>query len=200
MSRIKIISVDFQKDFSDSKGKHYKPRKNVDFVKNTLVPYFREHNIKVAEIISDYRLPRPADNDDSCRAGEWGYESEIPEDIKLKPVWVKCMNSPIWVRDNIGNPNKKAGLPYQDTQAFGEWLEINIGKPDEVTPVLFGLTIDCCVLSTLQELNWRGYYPQVIKEGVDHYLATKKAKEAVLKTPIPNWADIVLWEELKVKL
>lgn len=87
MSNISIISVDFQKDFSDEKGKHYKQRKNVDFIKNTLVPYFRHGGIKVAEIISDYRLPRPADPDDSCRAGEWGYESEIPEDIKLKPVW-----------------------------------------------------------------------------------------------------------------
>ena len=110
------------------------------------------------------------------------------------------MNSPIWTRDNIGDPNKIAGLPYQDTKGFGEWLEENIGKPEEVTPVLFGLTIDCCVLSTLQELSWRGYYPLVLKEAVDHYRGTEEAKEAVLKTPINNWADAITWDELKDKL
>jgi len=197
--KIALLAVDLQNDFTTQGGSHYVKRSCVNFLKEKAFPFLKEKGIKVGEIISDYRQPRPGDRDGSCVPGTWGYESIVPRDL-VKAQWIKCMNSPIWVRENIGNPDKKAGLPYQDTKAFGEWLEINIGKPDEVTPVLFGLTIDCCVLSTLQELNWRGYYPQVIKEGVDHYLATKKAKEAVLKTPIPNWADIVLWEELKVKL
>jgi len=110
------------------------------------------------------------------------------------------MNSPIWVRENIGDATKKPGLPYQDTIGFGIWAEENIGNPRKVTPVLFGLTIDCCVLSTLQELNWRGYYPLVLKEGVDHYFATDEAKEAILKSPIPNWAGVTTWSELNTKL
>ncbi len=194
-----FLAVDIQNDFATESGKHYKVRSSIQFDKEILFPFLKEKNIKISEIVSDYRQPRPGDRDESCVPGTWGYESIVPREL-VKAQWVKCMNSPIWIRENIGDPDKKAGLPYQDTGKFGKWLEENIGRPDQVTPVLFGLTIDCCVLSTLQELNWRGYYPQVVKEGVDHYLATEEAKEAVLKTPIPNWADVVTWEEIKAKL
>ncbi|MDP2641997.1 MAG: hypothetical protein Q8P21_01760 [bacterium] len=197
--RYQLIAVDLQNDFATEGGSHYKVRSSIKFNKEILFQFLKEKNIKINEIISDYRQPRPGDRDECCVPGTWGYESIVPREL-VKAQWIKCMNSPIWVRENIANSDKKAGLPYQDTKKFGKWLETNIGKPDEVIPVLFGLTIDCCVLSTLQELNWRGYYPQVIKEGVDHYLATEEAKEAVLKTPIPNWADVVMWEEIKAKL
>src|SRR3989338_9527636 len=125
---IKIISVDLQKDFSAEGGKHYKPRPAVGFIKNTLVPYLAEKNIKIAEIVSDYRLPRPADRDDSCNPGTWGYKSEIPDSIKEKPVWVKCMNSPIWIRENIGDSTKQPGLPYQEPKKFSERIDRVIGK------------------------------------------------------------------------
>lgn len=194
-----LLAVDLQNDFASEGGSHYKVRPSIKFDKEALFPFLKEKNIKINEIVSDYRQPRPGDRDECCVPGTWGYESIVPKDL-VKAQWIKCMNSPIWIRENIGNPDKVAGLPYQDTEKFGKWLEENIGKSDEVTPVLFGLTIDCCVLSTLQELNWRGYYPLVIKEAVDHYLATEEAKEAVLKTPIPNWADVVTWEEVKAKL
>ncbi|MEK7589083.1 MAG: hypothetical protein AAB479_00440 [Patescibacteria group bacterium] len=197
--RYQFLSVDLQNDFASEGGSHYKIRPSINFDKEVLFPFLKEKDIKVSEIISDYRQPRPGDRDESCVPGTWGYESIVPKEV-VKSQWVKCMNSPIWTRDNIGDPNKIAGLPYQDTKGFGEWLEENIGKPEEVTPVLFGLTIDCCVLSTLQELSWRGYYPLVLKEAVDHYRGTEEAKEAVLKTPINNWADAITWDELKDKL
>lgn len=194
-----MISVDFQKDFSDKRGKHYKFRRNVDFIKKTLIPFLKENQIKVAEIISDYRLPRPADPDDSCRAGEWGYESEIPEDIKLKPVWIKCMNSPIWVRENIGYPDKKPGLPYQNPQAFTSWLDDVVGKPEDLDAViLIGLTSDCCVFCTAQELSWRGYKVKILAEGVGTYSGDEKEKEMILTNPpFTNWAERTSWEELQ---
>src|SRR3989344_3815693 len=199
---IKFISGDLQKDFSAEGGKHYKKRDSVKFLKEILIPYLRQRNIKVAEIISDYRLPRPADRDDSCRAGEWGYESEIPEDIKLKPIWIKCMNSPIWTRNNIGNPDKEAGLPYQDPEAFTKWLNKIVGKPsdsDEI--ILFGLTADCCVFCTTQELSWRGYNVRVLAEGVSTYSANEKEKEMILyNPPFTNWAKAIKWKELRSKL
>ena len=49
--KIKIISVDFQKDYTARGGICYKPRPAVDFVKNTFIPYLKENNIKIAEII-----------------------------------------------------------------------------------------------------------------------------------------------------
>ena len=80
--KTKIISIDFQKDFTAEGGICHKPRPSVDFVKNTLVPYLTEKKIKIAEIISDYRQPRPGGRGNCCRPGEWGYESEIPESAK----------------------------------------------------------------------------------------------------------------------
>ena len=199
---MKFISVDFQKDFSSERGKHFKKRISVKFVKEVLIPYLIEHKIKIAEIISDYRLPRPADPDDSCRAGEWGYESEIPEDIKLRPIWVKCMNSPIWTRKNIGNSEKEAGLPYQDPEAFTNWANKLMGKPsdsDEV--ILFGLTADCCVFCTAQELSWRGYHVKVLAEGVSTYSGSEQEKKMILNNPpFTNWAEVISWGDLKRKL
>lgn len=110
--KTKIVSIDFQKDFTAEGGRCYKSRPSVNFVKNTLIPYLENKNLKIAEIISDYRQPRPSDGGDCCMPGEWGYESEIPESVKENNVWIKCMNSPIWARDNIGDPAQQPGLPY----------------------------------------------------------------------------------------
>lgn len=56
-SKVIIIAVDLQKDFSAVGGLHYRPRKSVQFVTNILVPYLRGWRIKIAEIVSDYRQP-----------------------------------------------------------------------------------------------------------------------------------------------
>ena len=196
---IRFLAVDLQNDFATEGGKHYTPKASVKFVNDTLIPFLREHNIKISEIVSDYRQPRPGDRGTGCVPRTWGYESIIPKEL-VKSQWIKCMNSPIWTRENIGDPAKVPGLPYQDPKAFGEWLEKNIGKPNEVKPVLFGLTIDCCVLSTLQELSWRGYYPLVLKEGVDHYDGKIEDRDAVLKIVAPNWAEVIDWHKLQDQL
>ena len=195
----KFIGVDLQNDFFDEKGVFFVPGSYKTFLKGAMFPFFENNNIKIDEIISDYRQPRPGDRGDCCHPGECGYESVIPKEI-VNSVWVKCMNSPVWIRDNIGNPDKEPGLPYSDSDEFGKWLKENIGEPSEVIPVVFGLTIDCCVLSTLQELSWRGYYPLVLKEGVSHSSGKEEDKESILKTPIQNWAEVVEWKNLKDKL
>lgn len=201
MDKIKIISVDFQKDFTAKGGICYKQRNSVDFIKNTLVPFLRRDNIKIAEIISDYRQPRPGDRGNLCHPGEWGYESEIPKDVKLKNSWIKCMNSPIWIRKNIGISDKKPGLPYQDPVKFNKWLLKTVGKSGEVQVILIGLTIDCCVLCTAQELNWRGYKIKILEEAVDSYSGNLNEKEQILNNPpLINWAKIISWEKLAKNL
>jgi len=47
------------------------------------LPCLKEKGIKIAEIISDYRQPRPGDLDDSTRPGETGYESGKPEEKNM---------------------------------------------------------------------------------------------------------------------
>ena len=202
MENIKIISIDFQKDFTSKGGICFKPRKSVQFVKETLIPFLRKNKIKIAEIISDYRQPRPGDRGDCCHPGENGYKSEIPKNIKIGPTWIKCMNSPIWVRANIGLANRKPGIPFQDADAFNRWLEKTIGKPEDVKEIiLVGLTIDCCVLCTAQELNWRGYNVKILKEAVDSYSGDSEEKEQILSNPpLTNWSKAISWEELKETL
>jgi hypothetical protein len=201
-ANIKLISVDFQKEFSAKGGKHYQPRSNVGFIKKIIVPFLIKNDIKIAEIISDYRQPRPGDLDESTCPGEEGYVSEIPEDIRLDRVWIKCMNSPIWTRKNIGNPNKNPGLPYQDPKAFTCWLNSTIGKPQDVDAVvLMGLTVDCCVFCTAQELRFRGYTVKILREGVDTYSGNSQEKDMILSNmPLLNWAKVISWNELKKML
>ncbi|OGD85321.1 hypothetical protein A3B51_00545 [Candidatus Curtissbacteria bacterium RIFCSPLOWO2_01_FULL_41_18] len=194
-----FIAVDIQNDFASEGGQWYTPKPAVDFMKKVLFPYLREKGIKINEIISDYRQPRPGDRGDGCHPGEWGYESLVPDDIR-KSQWIKCMNSPIWTRDNIGDANREPGLPHPDPNGFGQWLEENVGSPEKTTPVLIGLTADCCVLSTGQELNWRGYYPLILREAVDHASGKIEDRDKVLDNPVSNWAKTVDWEELKQEL
>lgn len=193
--KAKIVSIDFQKDFTAEGGICYKPRPSVYFVKNILVPYLEKKNLKIAEIISDYRQPRLGDRGDCCYPGEWGYESEIPESAKEKDIWIKCMNSPLWIRDNIGDPTKQPGLPYQDSKKFNVWIEKVIGKPENTEVILVGLTLDCCVLCTAQEFNFRGYKVKILKEAVDAYSGEETEKESLCRTPVENWSDVINWEE-----
>lgn len=193
-----FISVDLQRDFTDPGGKGYRPRPSVDFITSILVPFFQRNNTKTAEIISDYRQPRPGDDGDMCWPGTTGYESILPVSIKKQPIWIKCMNSPIWVRDNIGDPGKQPGIPYQDGIAFQNWLDKTIGPMNSgVEVVLLGLTSDCCVLSTAQELSWRGYQVYLLKEAVDNYSGDQSEKEQVLNNPpLTNWAQVVSWNDI----
>lgn len=198
MHSVKVICVDFQKDFSSPGGLAYRIRPCIDFIKSELTPYFRQHGLKIAEVVSDYRLPRPGDEFESCVPGTPGYESEIPQDIKYEPVWVKCMNSPVWIRENGGQADKMPGLPYPNPTAFSEWLYRTIGRPDEVRAVvLIGLTLDCCVLCTGQELSFRAYPVNFLIEGVDTFSGDQPEKESLLKTPLTNWGQALSWVKFK---
>jgi nicotinamidase-related amidase len=198
MLPVKIVSVDFQKDFSAEGGACYRPRPCVDFIKNELVPYLCERELTVAEIVSDYRLPRPGDEFECCVPGQPGYESEIPEEVKHPSVWVKCMNSPVWVRENGGLADRPAGIPYPHPGAFTEWLGATVGNPQESSDViLIGLTLDCCVLCTAQELRFRGYRVRFLVEAVDTYSGSQEEKSAILKTPLSNWGKPISWQQLR---
>ncbi len=112
------------------------------------------------------------------------------------------MNSPVWTRKNIGLANKKPGLPFQDTNAFDKWLNKNVGKPKDLNEVvLIGLTSDCCVLCTAQELSWRGYNVRILEEAVDNYSGNPQEKKQILyNPPLTNWAKAISWKTLKGKL
>jgi len=196
MKKYAFIAIDLQNDFGTEGGKFYSPKESKKFLKGIFFPFLSERNIKINEIISDYRQPRPGDRGDCCHPGEWGYQSIIPKEL-VKSEWIKCMNSPIWSRENIGLQDKAPGLPYQDITGFSKWLEANVGNPTEATPVLIGWTIDCCVLSTCQELSWRGYYPTILREGVDHSSGKIKDRNQILIDPVPNWGNVIEWENLQ---
>lgn len=66
---IKLLCIDFQRDFTAREGVHYKLRPSVEFIKTVLVPFLRVNGLRVAEIISDYRQPRPGHNGDFCNPG-----------------------------------------------------------------------------------------------------------------------------------
>ena len=187
---IKFISVDVQQDFSAKGGSHYRKRLSVQFIKNTLLPYLQKRKIKVSEIISDYRREYNRKDNNACIPGTWGYASEIPSENKNKNIWIKSQNSPIWVTKNIGNPKKEPGAPYQDPEAFTQWPNNTIGKPEVVDfVILVGLTLDCCVFCTAQELKFRRYKVKILKEATDTYSGTEQEKKMILKNyPLINWA------------
>ncbi|MFZ2072079.1 MAG: hypothetical protein WAV10_00110 [Minisyncoccia bacterium] len=197
MKRYEFIVVDIQNEFATEGGRFYTDKPSIKFLNENIFPFLKKKKIKINEIISDYRQPRQGDTGDGCHPGEWGYRSVMSDDLR-KSLWIKCMNSPIWTRKNIGNPDKKPGLPYPDSKKFGKWIKKNIGAPEEVIPVIFGLTIDCCVLSTVQEFRWRGFSPIIIREAVDASNGKIEDRDLVLeKTALRWWGKTMNWQEFK---
>lgn len=207
---ISIISIDYQKEFCDKSGMWYKHRPCQQFLPQIFFPYLEENEFKIAEIISDYRLPRPSETVAYCIPGTTGYESAVPVAIKHENTWVKSMNSPEWIRENGGNSKLKAGIPYQDEKRFSKWLIDTIGEPtSDHEIVLIGLTLDCCVLCTAQQLYFRGYSVKVLAEGTDVYdplginaliKPNVPYQEALFATTHGMFAKPITWAQLKPKL
>ena len=196
IANTRVLFVDLQYDFTRKMGKEFKPRPSVGFIREMVLPFLMDQRVEVAVIISDYRQPRPGDRGDCCHPGEWGYTSEIPDNLKRSWVWVKCMNSPIWTRRPAWNQKKEPEVPHAAPEGFSEWTKNVLGTG--TTVVLMGLTLDCCVLCTTQELNWRGYTVKILREGTDVYSGSKDDKEWILShPPITNWAEPISWRSFK---
>ncbi len=197
----KFLSVDFQNDFAHPKGKWFNGGKSIKFVNTKLIPFLKQNQLKVSEIISDYRAPRLKGFGIGCIPGEFGFESILPDEVKEKPIWVKCMNSPTWIRKNCGIKNKKPSFPFQDTKSFDKWLIKQFGKPTEdLTIILFGLTLDCCVLATAQELRFRGYNFKILIEATD-VMPNKNQdeikKQIVYGEVLNHWLNFIAFDEVK---
>lgn len=200
---ISIISVDYQNDFCTEGGKFYKPRPCHLFIQDVFVPFLIDHNIKIGEILCDYRLPRPTELEEWCVPGTWGFLSAIDAKVKLPNVWIKGMHSPEWIR-------KDGGLPYQDPGAFNCWLQSTIGTPIQAgVVILLGLTLDVCVLCVAQQLSFRGYDVRILKEASDIYDLDDVAelteagidyKEILFKTSHREFAKLISWSTVKLKL
>lgn len=192
-----ILSVDFQNEFAAEGGALYSPRPSVPFICDTLVPFAQARGHTIAEIVSDYRSTEPGGSS-SCVPGQWGYQSLIPADVKRPSVWVKAMPSPSWVREGAGQADQTPGAPYPDPNAFSAWLTATIGAPAaDQTVILIGLMLEICVLSTLQELTYRGYKAKVLLEGTDTYAGTEAQKQHLFDALFPFWGEGITWAELK---
>jgi len=193
MALFSFVCVDFQKEFTEPPGSFYKKRPMVKFTKETLIPFFINKKIPVAEIMADYRKPRHGDKNENCVPGTTGFESELPDVLKKTP-WVKAMNSPVWTRKNAGTV-KKTSWPYPDVDGFEKWLKKNVKTRD---CIIFGLTLDRCLFCTAQELRFRGYNVSVIREACDTHSGLKKEKDIMLKMPpVSNWIKTVSWNTLR---
>jgi nicotinamidase-related amidase len=196
---ISLLCVDLQNDFSSEGGLFYNNYPSVQFLKNLLFPFISGKKVRISEIVSDYRQPRQGDERDCCRPGEWGFESVVPDSLRKGNKWIKSMNSPVWTRNGAGDPGSEPGEPYPDPERFGRWLDDHVGSRNDVNiVVVFGLTADCCVLSAVQELRWRGYEVRVLAEGTDVRSGDQVEKKMFLSTPpFTFWGSSILFDDLK---
>jgi len=112
-------------------------------------------------------------------------------------VWIKCLNSPSWTRENAGIPQSKPGSPRPNPEGFSNWLKNGVGHPGENDIVLFGLTLDCCVFCTAQDLAFRGYDVSILAEGTDTRSGDQSEKEYLLENPpLIHWARSITMAEL----
>ncbi len=193
-----IVSVDLQNEFCTEGGALYRPRPCVPFISQILVPFVRERGYRIAEIISDYRATAPESEPSTCVPGQWGYQSLLPADLKHPSVWVKAEPSPAWTRTGAGEAEQRPGQPYAVPDAFSAWLLKTIGAPAaDQEIILVGLMLEICVLSTLQELKYRGYCVKVLSEGVDTYSGSVEQKQLLFEALFPFWGQAISWAQMQ---
>ncbi|MEZ4869689.1 MAG: isochorismatase family protein [Caldilineaceae bacterium] len=192
-----IISVDLQNEFCTEGGALYHPRSSVSFITEILLPFVRDRGYRIAEIVSDYRANEPGVSASSCVPGQWGYQSIIPSDLKYPSVWVKAEPSPAWTRPGAGQADQPPGQPYPAPDAFSAWLLTTIGAAADQQIILVGLMLEICVLSTLQELKYRGYRVKVLSEGVDTYSGSVEQKQLLFGTLFPFWGQALSWAQMQ---
>ena len=193
-----FLSVDLQNEFCREGGALYRPRPCVPFLRDTFFPFVQARGSTVAEIISDYRVTEPGSDLSTCVPGTWGYQSLVPADLRHPSVWVKAEPSPAWTRAGAGQAAQLPGVPYPAPDAFGAWLSATIGPPtvhQEI--ILVGLMLEIYVLSTFQELKYRGYRAKVLFEGVDTYSGEHEQKQVLFETLFPFWGQAISWPEVK---
>ncbi|WP_373288901.1 hypothetical protein [Microlunatus endophyticus] len=123
----------------------------------------------------------------------------MPSDLLVSEPWVKATPSPAWTRSGAGDEHVEPGPAEPDPDGFTAWLDRTIGRPDpERTVVVVGLMLEVCVLSTLQELTFRGYRPSVLLEGVDTHSGDQAEKLQLADTLFPFWGTPVRWHQLSV--
>lgn len=195
---ISILAVDLQNEFTTEGGVHYRPRPCVPFIRDTFLPFVRARGYPVAEIVSDYRATAPETGASNCVPGKWSYQSIIPADLTQERVWVKAEPSPAWIRTGGGQAAQPAGAPYPDPTAFSAWVGTTFGPPHpEQEIILIGLVLEICVLSTVQELAYRGYRAKVLFEGVDTYTGDSEQKRLLFATLFPFWGAGIDWQTLQ---
>jgi hypothetical protein len=180
-------------------GLCYVNGKSVEFIKGTLLKYLKKKNLKAHEILSDYRVPRINRKISTCNPNDDGFKSDLPDEIKANDPWIKCMHNPLWIRDNIGDPRGIIGEPYQSPEKFNTWLKNHIGLPTEKKLiVLFGLTMEVCVLSVAQELYFRGYNVAVLYEATDPMNERMEYKNYIAyHSTLSVYAKLIKFSDLK---
>lgn len=159
----RFLAVDVQNEFMHPDGCWFNRGTSPYFIQSTLLPYLQEKKCPIVEIISDYGAPRPGHSTNGCIPGTFGYLSVIPSFQHHGSYWVKSMHNPIWIR----NPLSTYKTPVPCPDLFTHWLEESVGSPEETIVILFGLTMEVCVMNVCQELYFRGYESKLIIEGTD---------------------------------
>lgn len=196
MDNLCFLSVDYQYDFAGENGVAKVEGDSPHFIASELVPFLRNHGIGVHEIVSDYRLPRGKSRNESCVPGTTGYRSLLPDDLRIGDAYIKCMHNPTWVRKNIGVPNAELGKEYQDPELFNQWIEHHF--PDKSNPiVIFGETMECCLLSVAQELYFRGYNVFILYEATDPMKERQALKDIIAtNSTLSIYAKTIHFSEL----
>ena len=200
MHQFEFMCVDYQYDFAGENGKVRVVGNSPQFIDSVLFPYFRANQIKVHEIISDYRLPRGRSKSESCVPGTLGFMSLLPDELRYGKPHIKCMHNPIWTRKGIGVENSVLGSEYQDPDLFSKWISVHLPDKDK-SVILFGETMDCCILNVAQELYYRGYTVLVLYEGTDPMAERQEHKDLIAyDSCLCIYAKVIRFNELVAML
>lgn len=196
MKQVEFLCVDYQYDFAGENGIARVSGNSPIFIKESLIPFFRKNHISVHEIVSDYRLPRGKSKSESCVPGSQGFQSLLPDDLRKGIAHIKCMHNPIWTREGIGIENSTVGKEYQNPNLFNHWLSENLPFLDRPV-VLFGETMDCCILNVAQELYFRGYSVFVLYDGTDPMPERQEYKDTIAAySSLCIYAKVIRFEKL----
>jgi hypothetical protein len=198
--KVYFLCVDYQYDFVSPEGKAGVIGNSPLFIADTLIPFLVAKDFKVSEIISDYRLPRGKSHSESCVPGTQGFQSLLPDHVRYADPHIKCMHSPLWTRNNIGIADQPLGKEYQAPELFNDWVSRHF--PDKTIPiVMFGETMECCLLNVAQELYFRGHNVYILYEATDPMPERQSFKDDISHhSTLSLYAKSITFKELLVVL
>jgi len=192
-----LVSVDFQNSYLLKGQEFYSSRPGLlSGITRHLYPLLRKYDIRVFQIMSDYRAPSK-EHKIGCQPGTIGFMSGLDNKYCEGETFYKANISPLWQRKNIGLADCPTEEPYLDPKVFTKWVNDNFDAPSDTKIILMGIGIESSMFATAKEFSQLGYDVYFLFEACDTIRHNKAYKRLLFEnSPLLEYVGLITYKKL----